>query len=163
MQQVRSGAMRRATVTAVLTFCSLLIIASSGPMRTANAAGYCPNPAHARPEKVPAELVPALAAAFGVDKGAVGGGGVVRCVGGKLMGCVVGANLNCGKADMRRSSFGATAWCRSHPGAADIPMVATGHDTIYAWSCKGHAAVPGKAIMKVDRQGYVAQNWKEIH
>ena len=42
------------------------------PMRTANAAGYCPNPAHARPEKVPAELVPALAAAFGVDKGAVG-------------------------------------------------------------------------------------------
>ena len=41
-------------------------------MRTANAAGYCPNPAHARPEKVPAELVPALAAAFGVDKGAVG-------------------------------------------------------------------------------------------
>ena len=150
-------------VTAVLTFCGLLIIASLIPMRAAIAAGYCPNPAHVHSEKVPVELVPALAAAFGVDKDAARDGGVVRCVGGKLMGCVVGANLNCGKADMRRSSFGATAWCRDHPGAADVPMVATGHDTIYAWSCKGRNAVPGKAIVKVDRQGYVAQNWKEIH
>ena len=153
--------MRRAAA-AVLTSCSMLVLASAVPMRAA-AAGYCPNSAHARPAKVPDDLVPALAAAFGADKDAVRSGGFVRCVGGKLMGCYVGANLNCDKADMRRSSFGAAAWCRSHPGAADIPMVATGHDTIYAWSCKGGHAVPGKAIVKVDRQGYVADNWKEIH
>jgi hypothetical protein len=155
--------MRRATATAVLAFCGLLLLACAVPMRAAGAAGYCPNPAHARPEKVPADLLPALAAAFGVDKDAARNGGVVRCVRGTLMGCFVGANLNCDKADMRRSSLGAAAWCRSHPGAADIPMAATGHDTIYAWSCRGGHAVPGKAVVKVDRQGYVAQNWKEIH
>jgi len=154
--------MRRAAVVAI-TFCGLLIAANAAPIRAAGAAGYCPNAAHARPEKVPADLVPALAAAFGADKDAVRNAGFVRCVGRKLMGCYVGANLNCDKADMRRSSFGASAWCRSHPGAADIPMVATGHDTVYAWSCKGSHAIPGKIIMKVDRQGYVADNWKEIH
>ncbi len=155
--------MRRAAVTAILTFCGLLLLASAASMGAANAAGYCPNPAHTRPEKVPAELVPALAAAFSVGKDMARDGGVVRCVGRKLMGCVVGANLNCGKADVRRTSFGAAAWCRSHPGATDIPMAATGHDTIYAWSCKGHNAVPGKAVVKVDRLGFVANNWKEIH
>jgi len=154
--------MRRAGVLAIM-FYGLLILASAVPTRTASAAGYCPNPEHARPAKVPAELVPALAAAFGADKDAVRNGGFVRCVGGKLMGCYVGANLNCDKADMRRSSYGAAAWCRDHPGATDIPMAATGHDTIYAWSCKGSHAVPGKMIMKVDRQGYVADNWKELH
>lgn len=154
--------MRRAAA-GVLTFCGLLVLVGAVTMNAANGAGHCPNPAHARPAKVPDDLVPALAAAFGADKDAVRSGGVVRCVGGKLMGCYVGANLNCGKADMRRSSFGAAAWCRSHPGATDIPMAATGHDTIYAWSCKGPHAVPGKTIVKVDRQGYVADNWKEIH
>ena len=154
--------MRKATA-AVLTFCSLLIVANAAPLRAASAAGYCPNPAHAQPEKVPTDLVPALAAAFGADKDAVSAAGFVRCVGGKLMGCFVGANLNCDKADLRRSSFGASAWCRSHPGAKDIPMAATGHDTVFAWSCKGDRAVPGRMIMKVDRQGYVADNWKEIH
>ncbi len=154
--------MRRATA-AVLAFCSLLILASAVPMRAASAADYCPNPAHARPEKVPVDLVPALAAAVGADKDVVRNGGFVRCVGAKLMGCYVGANLNCDKADTRRTSFGAAAWCRDHPGASVIPMSSTGHDTIYAWSCKGSHAVPGKAIMKVDRQGYVADNWKEIH
>jgi len=154
--------MRRAAMTAILTF-GVLLVASALPTRSASAAGYCPDPAHARPEKVPADLVPALAAAFGVDKDAVRSGGFVRCVGGKLLGCYVGANLNCDKADTRRTSFGAAAWCREHPGATDIPMASTGHDTIYAWSCKGSHAVPGKAIVKVDRQGYVANNWKEIH
>jgi hypothetical protein len=154
--------MRRAAVTAILTF-GVLLIASTMSMRAADAAAYCPNPAHARPEKVAGDLVPALAAAFGVDKDAVRSGGFVRCAGAKLLGCYVGANLNCDKADTRRTSFGAAAWCRDHPGAADIPMASTGHDTVYGWSCKGPHAVPGKMIMKVDRQGYVANNWKEIH
>lgn len=154
--------MRSMAVTALVTFCGLLVLAGTVPMRAANAADYCPSLAHARPEKVPADLVPALAAAFGVSQDAARDG-TVRCVGRKPMGCIVGANLNCGKADLRRTSFGAAAWCRSHPGAADIPMVATGHDTIYTWSCKGPHAVPGKAIVKVDRQGYVADNWKELY
>ncbi|MGB6535489.1 MAG: hypothetical protein WBF58_05950 [Xanthobacteraceae bacterium] len=41
-------------------------------------------------------------------------------------------------------------------------MSATGHDTVYAWSCKGRRAVAGKAAVRVDPQGYIAENWKEI-
>jgi hypothetical protein len=41
-------------------------------------------------------------------------------------------------------------------------MSATGHDTIYAWSCKGHRAIADKAAMTVDPQGYIADNWREI-
>jgi hypothetical protein len=59
------------------------------------------------------------------------------------MGCMVGANLVCDKADQRRAA-GAT-WCRENPGATVIPMAATGHATIYEWSCNGRNAVPGKA------------------
>ena len=49
---------------------------------------------------------------------------------------------------------------RWHP---DIPMVATGHETVYEWSCKGKRAVAGKQVMQVDPRGYIADNWKVIH
>ncbi|MEJ2435215.1 MAG: hypothetical protein P8Y53_19470 [Pseudolabrys sp.] len=58
---------------------------------------------------------------------------------------------------------GATAWCRAHPNAKFIPLSATGHATIYNWSCKGRRAVAGKALMAVDHQGYIAGNWKKLH
>jgi hypothetical protein len=86
----------------------------------------------------------------------------VRCSGDKLLGCMVGANLVCDKADKRRALARATAWCRENPGANVIPMAATGHATIYEWSCKGARAVPGKALVTVDPQGYIADNWKEV-
>jgi hypothetical protein len=41
-------------------------------------------------------------------------------------------------------------------------MAATGHATIYEWSCKGARAVPGKALVTVDPQGYIADNWKDV-
>jgi hypothetical protein len=40
-------------------------------------------------------------------------------------------------------------------------QAATGHDTIYEWSCNGRRAVAGKTVMTVDPQGYIAENWKE--
>jgi len=154
--------MRVAEAAAAL-FVSVLICASAGAIRPAYAApAYCPNPAHARPAKVPTGLVPAVAAAFNISKDAVPNTAFVRCAGAKLMGCYVGANLNCDKANTRRVLPGATAWCRQNPGATSIPMAATGHDTIYGWSCKGRRAVPGKQVMKVDARGYIADNWKEI-
>jgi hypothetical protein len=155
--------MRKSTAEAKFVLCALLIVlANAVPMGTADAANYCPNPAHARPAKVPSDLVPALAATFHVEADAVRNAAFVRCVAKKLLGCYVGANLDCFKADTRRTLPGATAWCRDHPGAADIPMAATGHATIYAWSCNGRRAVAGKAMVKVDPQGYIADNWKEI-
>jgi hypothetical protein len=77
------------------------------------------------------------------------------------MACWVGANLDCGRANVHRSLLGANAYCREHPGADSIPMVATGHDTIYDWHCEGHRAVAGKANRAVDAEGYIAENWRE--
>jgi len=123
---------------------------------------YCPNAAHASPTKIPADLVVPVARAFQIDEAAVRGAAFVRCAGPKLLACSVGANLNCFKADMRRTLPGATTWCRDNPGSASIPMSATGHETIYEWSCKGHRPVAGKIMTTVDAQGYIAENWKEI-
>lgn len=140
-----------------------LIFAVLAPaQRAAAAESYCPNPAHATPAKVPPDLLPAVAKTFQIDPGAARDAAFVRCVGTKLMACFVGANLDCGKADTRRLLPGATAWCRQNPGAANIPMAATGHGTIYQWSCKGRRAVAGKALAAVDPQGYIADNWKAV-
>ena len=151
--------MRLRTVTAALAFVTLLVGALSA--QPAAAASYCPNPAHAKPAKVAPDLVAPLAKAFALEPGALGAA-FVRCVGPKLMGCMVGANLVCDKADQRRALPGATAWCRENPGATVIPMAATGHATIYEWSCNGRNAVPGKALVSVDGQGYIANNWKGV-
>ena len=78
------------------------------------------------------------------------------------MACAVGANLVCDKADQRRELRGATEWCRDNPRSDIIPMFATGHSTIYEWSCKRRRAVPGKLIVAVDPQGYITENWKEV-
>ena len=130
-------------------------------VESAAAASYCPDPTHAKPAKIPPELVPAVAKTFALDPGALGAA-FVRCSGDKLLGCMVGANLVCDKADRRRALSGATAWCRENPGANVIPMAATGHATVYEWSCKGARAVAGQALVTVDPQGYIADNWKEV-
>jgi hypothetical protein len=116
-------------------------------------------------QKVPAELVPAVAKAFKVSVDMVRDeyGFYVRCVGPKLLACWVGANLDCGKADTRRSLSGATVFCHDNPGSKDIPMAVTGHDTIYAWRCVGRRAVAGKIVAPVDAQGFIAGNWKHLH
>ena len=152
--------MRLLAVAFVLA--SAIAIACSGAAPANAAPPYCPDPAHARPAKVPADLIASVAKTFQVDDATVSSGAFVRCVGAKLLGCYVGANLVCDKADTRRSLPGATAWCRDNPGSTGIPMSATGHATIYDWSCKGRHAVSGKTLMPVDAQGYIAENWKEI-
>jgi hypothetical protein len=140
-----------------------LIVAAVSPVKPGLAAGsYCPNPDHATPEKVPPDLMGAVATTFQIDNDAVRNAAFVRCVGPKLIGCYIGANLDCYKAETSRSLPGATAWCRENPGSKIIPMSATGHDTIYQWSCKRHRAIAGKAVVTVDSQGYIANNWREI-
>lgn len=140
----------------------LAVLARAAPAQQAIAGeAYCPNPAHAVPEKAPPHMAAAIARAFQIDEGAARNA-FVRCVGAKLMACAVGANLDCFKADTRRVLPGATAWCRDNPNADNIPMVATGHATIYAWSCQGDRAVAGKRLVAVDPQGFVANNWREV-
>ena len=141
---------------------ALIVAIVAPPQRSAAAETYCPNPAHATPAKVPADLLAAVAKTFQIDPGAISDAAFVRCVGAKLIACYVGTNLDCDKADARRVLPGATAWCLQNPGATDIPMAATGHATIYQWSCKSRRAVAGKAMVAVDAQGYIAENWKAV-
>jgi hypothetical protein len=127
------------------------------------ASAYCMGGAGPRaPAPVPAELEGDVGRAFGIPVDVARNAAFVRCAGTTLLACWVGANLNCGKANARRSLPGATAFCRANPGAESIPMVATGHDTIYAWRCEGKRAVPTHAVVGVDAQGYVADNWKTL-
>ncbi len=148
---------------AILGFLFVMPIAGSVMARAANATDlYCPDPTHAGPAQVPAGLVAAVAKAFQIGASAVNDGAFVRCVGATLMGCYVGANLVCDKADTRRVLPGATTWCRKNPGSPNIPMSATGHATIYGWSCTGSNANAGKIVMPVDAEGYIAANWKQI-
>ncbi len=141
---------------------SAYALAAVAAISAAFAEPYCPNPAHGAPAQVPPDLVAAVAKTFAIDIAVVANGAFVRCVGAKLMACAVGANLVCDKADQRRELPGATDWCRDNPRSDSIPMFATGHATIYEWSCKRRRAVAGKVVVTVDPQGYIAENWKEV-
>jgi hypothetical protein len=151
--------MRFTASGASILFGVLMVVLIAPGQPAAGSQSFCPDPAHASPQKVPPDLVAAVAATFQIDNAA---SAVLRCVGPKLMACYGGANLNCDKADLRRSLPGATAWCRKNPGASGIPMAVTGHTTIYEWSCEGRHAVAGKAVSTVDAQGYQTDNWKEL-
>jgi hypothetical protein len=129
----------------------------------ASAAAICADGAGPRVAiHVPKKLEADVAKAFNITVDMVRDAAFVRCAGTKLLACWVGANLNCGKANTRRSLPGASEFCRANPDADMIPMAATGHDTIYAWRCAGKRAVATKAVVAVDPDGYDAGNWREI-
>ena len=155
--------MRCADVAKFLLVVSLVVGTSAIGARPAGAAEpYCQDPSHQQPRKVPANLVARVAKALQIDAAMVRGASFVRCTGTTLMGCSIGANLVCGKADTRRQILEATRWCHDNPETSFVPMVATGHATIYEWSCVDRRAVPGKVVFAVDPGGYIAENWQTI-
>ncbi len=137
--------------------CAFPALAADGPATCAAGAGP------RAPVPVPKNLEADVARTFGLPIDVVRRGAFVRCAGEQLLACAVGANLNCGKVNTRRSLPGATEFCRANPNADTIPMFATGHDTIYAWRCAGRRAVATKAVVAVDRYGFDAGNWKEVN
>jgi hypothetical protein len=150
-------------IVGVLGMVMLFVAPPSGPAFAQSATAYCAGGAgHQSAVATPAALVPIVAKAFEIDADLAQSSTYVRCDGRRLMACAVGANLDCGKADTRRSLPGATAFCRNNPGSSDIPMVATGHATIYDWHCVGRRAVAGKIMTPVDRHGFIAANWKAV-
>ena len=146
---------------ALIGLVALACAAFTPPAFAASGAVYCADGGHRIASVVPAALQPNVAKAFGISVEMARDAATVRCVGGKLMACWVGANLDCGRANVHRSLLGANAYCREHPGSGSIPMVATGHGTIYDWRCDGRRAVAGKANRAVDAFGYIAENWRE--
>src|SRR5699024_4330026 len=84
-----------------------------------------------------------------------------RCMNGAVYACNVGANLPCqAKANTERTPTTAEhRYCQEHPDQDFIPMAVTGHDTVYAWHCKGATPVAGEPVSAVDARGYLANIW----
>jgi len=138
---------------------ALLVCSASA----ASAHPYCAAGAGPRAAvRVPQQFEADVAKSFNIPAEMARHGAFVRCAGARLLACAIGANLNCGKANASRTLPGASAFCHANPGADNVPMFATGHDTVYAWRCLGRRAVAGKALVAVDAEGYDAANWKEL-
>jgi hypothetical protein len=117
-----------------------------------------------QPRPIPPELVKQALRLFyatPVDPGQVEKSTVYRCMHGAVWLCNYGANLSCAKADVSRVSEGAEAWCREFPGAAVVPMAATGHDTIYSWKCVGKQPRITSSE-KIDARGFIANQWRPL-
>ncbi len=86
-----------------------------------------------------------------------------RCMDGAAYICAIGANQRCdAKADRAKQNSGADNYCRENRDAAFVPAYATGHNTIYVWSCSAGRAVNGKRTIKLDRRGYRADIWYRV-
>jgi hypothetical protein len=86
-----------------------------------------------------------------------------RCMNGMVFVCAIGANIPCGaKADLAKRNLGADKYCQDNPGATFVPAYATGHETLFAWSCSLGHAMPGKRIAKLDPRGYRIDIWHKV-
>ena len=116
-------------------------------------------------QPIPQSLVSAVNAAFGMrmpEQMAVDTT-VFRCAEGRVLACMVGANLPCGKARTDRNpTAGTVQWCRDNPNAPFVPAVATGHDTIYVWRCQSDAPRIVRQASHVDPGGFIAEFWKTL-
>jgi hypothetical protein len=115
--------------------------------------------------KVPDEVAQALfktmqtSPSFPIEQFARGT--VWRCMGGKVMGCQVGANLPCSeKADISRTpTSGMAEFCTANPASDFIPAAVTGRATVYQWRCTSGAPAIVKQMTEVDAQGFLSTYW----
>ena len=85
-----------------------------------------------------------------------------RCMDGVLYACFVGANLPCSKMDAKRRNRGASAFCKTNRESSVVPLVATGHDTIFSYRCRrGQALVDGETY-RLDRRGFATKLWTPL-
>ncbi len=87
-----------------------------------------------------------------------------RCMGGRVYGCTVGANLPCGeKADTSKTpNTGMTDYCRDNPTAAFIPAFVTGRATVYEWRCASGTPEAGRQLVQPDARGFHSNIWYEL-
>jgi hypothetical protein len=86
-----------------------------------------------------------------------------RCMNDAVYVCAIGANIPCdAKADRTKRNSGADKYCEENREAAVVPAYATGHATVYGWSCSAGKAVRGKRTAKVDRRGYRIDIWHRV-
>lgn len=144
-----------------------LASAKTAPAGLSDMRAYCRavgNDDSLRP--LPRELMDQALALFIAGQGASGDfiteSTVARCMDSAVWLCNRGANLVCEKADVSRSSPGASAYCRQNPNADSVPMAATGHATIYSWRCVGSDAAIDRQFDAADSRGFLGANWKRI-
>ena len=148
--------MRVAATGAGLLFAALIVAAVS-PVKPGWAAGtYCPNPDHAAPGKVPADLMGAVATTFQIDNDAVRKAAFVNCAG-PNDGCYIGANLDATSRDepfaLSDGLVSRESWFKDHPMSATVTTRSTS---------VLRPASAGKAMVTVDPHGYIADNWREL-
>lgn len=113
-------------------------------------------------EPLPPSLLGAFLRAFHLHAPEAARGAVVRCAGGRLMACGIGANLPCGLADTRTHMPAADKWCAQHENAPFIPFYVTGHASLYGWRCDGAEAAIIRQVAHADAQGYVSEYWRPL-
>lgn len=114
---------------------------------------------------IPSALKPYVARALGLstDVGVPPESYYWRCMNGTVYVCTIGANIPCYEKDDRaKRNSGADKYCRENREAAIVPAYATGHATIYDWSCSLGKALRGKRIVEVDGRGYRIDIWHPV-
>jgi hypothetical protein len=147
---------------AVLALAAALIVVCAAASAASLTAAYCSAGATTSERPLPAALITPAAQALKTDPEGVKTGAYYRCSAGRLLVCAVGANLWCGKAETDAHPADVVAYCRSNPDAAWAPAAVTGHATIYAWRCAGGVPQLEPPSEKVDSDGYIARNWREL-
>jgi hypothetical protein len=90
---------------------------------------------------------------------------VWRCAGGAVLICVQGNSPICGKADQSKVPTKAMQeFCAGNPNSDVIPLSVIGHENpmVFDWSCHGNDPKVGRAIFKVDAQGYPTELWQKV-
>ena len=109
----------------------------------------------------------AFAAAFGDAKGPPPEDdlktGAYRCMDSHLVGCLVGANLPCFKMDASPQNKGADAFCQGNANSDSVPLVASGHGSIYEYKCVGNRAEIKDTMYQLDKRGFARDLWKTLN
>ena len=142
----------------------LVASATSDPFAYCSAIGSIDTPAGGS-SPIPMALKPFLSRALGLPAGRDfrPESYYWRCMNGLVFVCAIGANIPCGaKADLAKRNLGADKYCQDNPETTFVPAYATGHETLFAWSCSLGHAVPGKRMAKLDARGYRIDIWHEV-
>jgi hypothetical protein len=162
----RHRMIERASVAAILCLVAIFAIphrSAAAPAKDKNPRAYCTRVGtDDQVRAAPASLAADVRRLFNVDGRFAVRSSVYRCADGAVLVCVIGANLPCGKANTAKELPAATQWCASHRESDFIPMVVTGHDTLYSWRCVGGKAEAGAPLGALDARGFFAQNWKRV-
>lgn len=116
------------------------------------------------PDSVIDGLMKAMQMPAGSDRAAFAARAQWRCMGGKVYGCNVGANIPCGeKANVDKAPTAEMKeFCTAMPSADVIPAAVTGRATVYSWRCTAGQPAIDKELTKPDARGFLTSFWYEV-